>query len=263
MARGELEQQVPIRSQDELGELAASFNRMSADLARANELRRQMTADIAHDLRTPLTVISGYLESLRDGVLKPSPTRFEVMYDEAQHLKRLVEDLRTLSLAEAGELTLNRQLVAPQALLERTAAAYRHLAEQQNIALQVKADPALPEIRVDPERMAQVLGNLVSNALRHTPDGGQIVLSAQHQAGDVQLMVQDSGEGIAPQALPRIFDRFYRGDEARQAHEGESGLGLAIAKSIVQLHGGTISVESTLGEWTTFVISLRAGYEST
>jgi two-component system sensor histidine kinase BaeS len=185
------------------------------------------------------------------------------MYDEAQHLKRLVEDLRTLSLAEAGELTLNRQLVAPQALLERTAAAYRHLAEQQDIALQVKADPALPEIHVDPERMAQVLGNLVSNALRHTPEGGQIVLSAQHQAGDVQVMVQDNGEGIAPQALPRIFDRFYRGDEARQAHEGESGLGLAIAKSIVELQGGMISVESTLGEGTTFVISLRAGYEST
>jgi len=256
MANGELEQRVPVRSEDELGELATAFNQMSGDLARSNEHRRQMTADIAHDLRTPLTVISGYIESLRDGVLEPSPARFEVIYDEARHLNQLVEDLRTLSLAEAGELTLQRLMMSPRALLDRTAAAYGHGAEQQGIALEVEAETKLPAVHVDPERMAQVLGNLVSNGLRHTPAGGQIVLSAQRRGNEVELAVRDNGEGIAPEVLPRIFDRFYRGDTSRQQRDGESGLGLAIAKSIVEAHGGTIAAASERGRGTTFTIVL-------
>ena len=259
MAKGELEQQVPVRTQDELGELAASFNQMSADLARANELRRQMTADIAHDLRTPLSVIKGYTEALRDGVLQPAPETFQIIHQEAEQLSRLVEDLRTLSLADAGELTLTRRLVHPRELLERTAAAHLPRAQQLGIGLQVTAEANAPAVGVDPERMAQVLGNLVSNALRHTPAGGQISLAAAQRGNNVLLTVQDNGVGIAPDKLRRIFTRFYRGDEARQAHEGESGLGLAIAKSLVELHGGAISVESTLGEGTTFTIALRVG----
>jgi two-component system sensor histidine kinase BaeS len=259
MARGELEQRVPVRSQDELGELAAAFNQMSADLARANELRRQMTADIAHDLRTPLTVMAGYLEALRDGVLEPSPDRFETMYQEAQHLKRLVEDLRTLSLADAGELTMNREPVPPRIVLEQAAAAYRHQAEQQGIGLSVHVGPRLPEINMDPDRMAQVLGNLIGNALRHTLAGGQISMAAAQRGDNVLLTVQDNGVGIPSEELPRIFDRFYRGDEARQAGGGESGLGLAIARSITELHGGTISAESVPGEGTAFTITLPAG----
>jgi two-component system sensor histidine kinase BaeS len=259
MAKGDLGQQVPVRSQDELGELAASFNRMSADLARANELRRQMTADIAHDLRTPLSVIAGYTEGLRDGVLQPTPKTFQTMHQEAEHLNHLVEDLRTLSLADAGELTLIRQVVHPRELLERTAAAHLPRAQQLEIGLEVTAQANLPPVSVDPERMAQVLGNLVSNALRHTPAGGQISLAAAQKGNSALLTVQDNGVGIAPDRLRRIFERFYRGDEARQAHEGESGLGLAIAKSLVELHGGTISVESTLGEGTKFAIALPIG----
>lgn len=258
VARGELEQQVPVRSQDELGELAASFNQMSADLARANELRRRMTADIAHDLRSPLTVMAGYLEALRDGVLQPSPERFETMHQEALHLRRLVEDLRTLSLADAGELTLNREPVPPELVLEQSADVYRHQAEQQGIALSVQSEALLPEINVDPDRMAQVLGNLLSNALRYTPAGGQIVLGAREKGASVQLTVQDTGQGIEPDALPRLFDRFYRGDGARPTDGGESGLGLAIAKSLVELHGGVISVESRLGQGTRFTITLPA-----
>jgi len=256
MARGELEQQVPVRSQDELGELAASFNQMSADLARANELRRQMTADIAHDLRTPLSVIKGYAEGLRDGVLQATPDTFQTVYQEAEHLSRLVEDLRTLSLADAGELTLIRQPVHPRELLERTATAHLLRAQQLEIDLQVTAEAKVPAVNVDPERVAQVLGNLVSNALRYTPAGGQISLAAARRGNNVQLIVQDNGVGIAPDKLGRVFDRFYRGDEARQTPEGESGLGLAIAKSLVELHGGTISVESILGKGTTFRIAL-------
>jgi len=256
MSKGELEQQVPVRSQDELGELAASFNQMSADLARANELRRQMTADIAHDLRTPLSVIAGYAEGLRDGVLPPTPETFQTVHTEAEHLSRLVEDLRTLSLADAGELTLIRQSVHPRELIERAAAAHLPRAHQLEVGLHVTSDKNLPPVNVDPERLAQVLGNLVSNALRHTPAGGQISLAAAQRGNNVQLTVQDNGIGIAPHILPRILDRFYRGDAARQAHEGESGLGLAIAKSLVELHGGKISVDSTLGEGTTFTIAL-------
>jgi signal transduction histidine kinase len=256
MAQGDLEQRVPVRSQDELGELATAFNQMSADLAQANELRRQMTADIAHDLRTPLTVMAGYLEALRDGVLPPSPDRFETLYKEALLLRRLVEDLRTLSLADAGELTLNREPVPPRTVLEQAAAAYHHQAGQAQITLAVRAGSSLPMIDVDPDRMAQVLGNLVANALRHTPAGGRVLLEAGQRGNDLWLSVRDTGEGIAPDELPHVFDRFHRGDEARQTHEGESGLGLAIAKSLVELHGGTIAVESTPGQGTTFSIAL-------
>lgn len=260
MARGELRQEVPVRSADELGTLTETFNRMSADLAHANELRRQQIADIAHDLRTPLTVITGYIEALRDGVLKPTPARFEAMNSEAQHLKHLVDDLRTLSLADAGELPITPQPTAPGALLDRLAAAYAPQAAARGITLAVAAAPDLPEVAVDPERMIQVLGNLVTNALRHTSAGGRIDLAAQAQGARVALTVADTGEGIPPDVLPHIFDRFYRGDPARSQQNGESGLGLAIARSIVEMHGGTIAAASTPGQGTTFTITLlRAG----
>ena len=256
VARGELGLQVPVRSRDELGRLAESFNQMSDDLARSNELRRQMTADIAHDLRTPITVMAGYLESLRDGVLPPSQARFETLYQEAQLLKRLVEDLRILSLADAGELALNREPVPPGWLLEQAAAAHRHQAGQQQVDLQVQVAPDLPAVTVDPDRMAQVLGNLIGNALRYTAAGGHISLSARRENHSVLLAVQDDGQGIAPDALPHIFDRFYRGDETRHEDGGESGLGLAIARSLVELHGGTLSAASTPGQGSTFTIAL-------
>lgn len=262
VAAGDLGQQVVIHAHDELGELASAFNQMSADLAQANAARRQMSADIAHDLRTPLTVISGYLESLRDGVLQPTPARFETMYAEAQHLLRLVEDLRTLSLADAGELTLNKVTVSPHALLKRLATVYQHTAEQKSVALFVDVPGHLPDLIVDPDRMIQVLGNLVSNALRYTPEGGKITLTAAAQANAIALAVADTGAGIVPAALPRIFDRFYRVDESRAqdepstAHSTESGLGLAIARSIVEAHGGTITVTSKVGKGTTFTVSL-------
>ncbi len=255
VAQGEPVAQIPVRSQDELGELTAAFNQMSADLARSTELRRQMTADIAHDLRTPLTVLAGYLEALRDGVLPPTPERFEMMHQEAQLLRRLVEDLRTLSLADAGELTLHREPFPPDLLLEQTAAAYRHQAEQQGIALHVQADPDLPALDIDPERMAQVLGNLVSNALRYTPAGGRITLAARRQGEAVLLTVTDTGSGIPPEALPHIFDRFYRGEAARPGESGGSGLGLTIARALVELHGGSITAESSPDRGTTFTIT--------
>jgi signal transduction histidine kinase len=256
VARGELGHQVTVRSKDDLGELALSFNQMSADLARSNKLRRQMTADIAHDLRTPLSIILGYTEALSDGKLHGTPEMYDAMHGEAQHLQRLIDDLRTLSLADAGELPLTKVQIAPHTLLERTASAYRVRAEQGEITLQVVAAPDLPSINVDPDRMAQVLKNLIDNALRHTDPGGQITLAAESDAGIVHLCVQDSGAGISPEDLPYVFERFYRGDKARQQQDSASGLGLAIAKSLVEAHGGSISVESVLGKGTSFTIAI-------
>ncbi|MCP5095852.1 MAG: HAMP domain-containing protein [Chloroflexi bacterium] len=256
MAQGELAQEVPVRTQDELGQLTAAFNKMSADLDRSNQLRRQMSADIAHDLRTPLTVLSGYIEAMHEGVLKATPARFALMDKEVRYLKRLVEDLRTLTLADAGELSLNRQVVAPAELLEGVAAAFSVQAEQQSVLLHVTAPSALPPISIDPDRITQLLGNLVSNAFRYTPAGGTITLGATQQNGAVQLSVNDTGQGISADALAHIFDRFYRGDSSRQQDEGESGLGLAIAKSIAEAHGGGITAVSTLGKGTRFTINL-------
>jgi signal transduction histidine kinase len=255
VASGELGVQVPVRTSDELGELANSFNHMSADLAQSNQARRQMTADVAHDLRTPLSVILGYTEALSDGKLQGTPQMYDVMHSEAQHLSHLTDDLRFLSLADAGELPLQRRDVDPLELLNRTAAAHHAAAEQKQIDLQVQVAPNLPNIHVDPERMAQVLGNLTSNALRHTPTGGSVILSAVDGEKGVQLQVIDSGSGIDAADLPYIFHRFYRGDRSRQQN-GESGLGLAIAKSIVEAHGGRITAESTFGVGTTFTITL-------
>jgi signal transduction histidine kinase len=255
IARGDLKQSVTVKSKDELGELAAAFNQMSADLDRLIQSRRQMTADIAHDLRNPLTVIGGYIESMREGVLKPTPERLDSIQIEVQHLQRLVEDLRTLSQADAGELSLNREPISIPALLERTVESYRPLADKQGITLTCKARPGLPDINVDPDRLAQVLGNLITNSLHYTPQGGEITLEASQEEEQIILSVKDTGHGISPEALPYIFDRFYRADPTRTRGD-ESGLGLAIAKSIVEAHGGMISAESQLGVGTTIKISL-------
>lgn len=256
MAGGQLDQRVAVRSRDEIGELATSFNRMSADLARASRARRQMTADLAHDLRTPLSILRGYTEGLKDGRLGGAPALYAVMHEEVEHLQRLVEDLRVLSLADAGELPLNRRAVDPAALLERAGLAYFVQAEQQGVALRVEADPALPSIAVDTDRMAQVLNNLVSNALHYTPRG-EIVLAASSAGQRVYLRVRDSGVGIAAEDVPLIFERFYRADKARQRSDGSaSGLGLAIVKAIVEAHGGAVAVESLPGVGTEFTIAL-------
>jgi signal transduction histidine kinase len=265
IAQGKLGLQVEVSTDDELGELAGSFNRMSADLARANELRRQMTADIAHDLRTPLSVILGYTEALAEGKLPGTEESFSVMHKEAQRLQRLIDDLRTLSLADSGELTLTRQWISPAEILRRAAAAHRARAQDQDIEIRVEVEPNLPNLHVDPDRMAQVLDNLLTNALRYTPAGGRITLAAeagpsvQEIGGNqaVVLHVRDTGGGIPPEDMPHIFDRFFRGDLARH-EEGESGLGLAIARSLLQAQGGTISVASTPGSGTTFTLTLPA-----
>ncbi|MFC2054666.1 sensor histidine kinase [Chloroflexota bacterium] len=256
VAKGDLTQRVTIRSHDELGELALSVNQMTADLKHSRDLRRKMTADIAHDLRTPLSVILGHAEALSEGALPPNSDTFYVIHDEAQRLNRLVDDLRTLSLSDAGELPLSCTFVSLEDLVERVASAYTPHARRKNIALQVHLAPTLPDVNIDQDRMMQVMGNLLDNALRYTPVDGNITLSAGCSSDHVELCVQDSGPGIPAEDLPFVFDRFYRGDKSRRRVEGGSGLGLAIAKSIVELHGGVIRVESEPGKGVVFIIEL-------
>ncbi|MBN2149035.1 MAG: HAMP domain-containing protein, partial [Anaerolineales bacterium] len=216
IAQGKFGEQVPVRSNDELGQLTDSFNHMSTELEKSARLRKQMTADIAHDLRTPLSIIRGYAEALNDGKLPGSTEIYTNMHEAAAHLTRLVEDLRTLSLTDAGELALNRLSIAPEALLKRALDPFQAQAAEKGISLRLQVAPGLSEISVDPERMTQVLFNLLSNALRHTPAGGQVTCSAESQPGAVLLHVQDNGSGIASEDLPNIFQRFYRQDKSRQ-----------------------------------------------
>jgi signal transduction histidine kinase len=215
-----------------------------------------MTADIAHDLRTPLTVIRGYLEAMTDGSLAPSPERLAAIRGEVTTLHHLIEDLRTLSLADAGELRLQRQPVQPGALLADVHESFALQAEARGVKLEIDAAPDVPPVAVDPLRMTQVFGNLVSNALRHTPPGGQVTLHAALTGPNVEFTVEDTGEGIPPEQLAHIFERFYRGDTSRQQHEDESGLGLAIVRSLVEVHGGTIRAESVPGRGTRMIITL-------
>jgi len=255
IAKGNLKQNVEVKSHDELGELAIAFNQMSTDLDRLIQSRRQMTADIAHDLRNPLTVIGGYIESMREGVLKPTPERLDAIQTEVQHLQRLVEDLRILSQADAGELSLNRKQISLSALAEQMIQSYQSLADKQETILRNNIGNDSPKINADPDRLAQVLANLISNSLRYTTHGSVITLDAKQEHNNLILSVSDNGKGISPESLPYIFDRFYRADPAR-THGGESGLGLAIAKSIVEAHGGTISAESQAGVGTKIRITL-------
>ncbi|KPL83893.1 hypothetical protein SE15_01300 [Thermanaerothrix daxensis] len=258
IAQGNLEQEVAVVSGDELGQLARAFNQMSRAVAQANQMRRQMTADIAHDLRTPLTVIAGYIESMRDGILSPTPERFTMIYTEIERLQKMVEDLRILSQADAGELPLNCQAVPPAAILERTAAIFQHRAEQKGVILRVQKEENLPPVWMDEDRMMQVMDNLLSNALRYTPPGGEVFLQVRSSEAGIEFVVRDTGEGIPPEEIPKIFERFYRADKSRHAEAGESGLGLTIVKAIVEAHGGRVWAVSAPGDGLAVHIQMPA-----
>jgi two-component system, OmpR family, sensor histidine kinase BaeS len=259
VSQGDLSQQVPVRSSDELGELAQAFNKMSSELSRSVNARKQMTADIAHELRTPLSLILGHAEAVHDGVLPPSPENFEIIREEATRLEHLVNDLRILSLADAGELSISLQTVEPQRLLQDVASTYQYHAQRKHVTLELNVSAPLSNMEVDPGRMTQVLTNILDNALRHTPEAGKIALSAREILDQVEISIQDSGPGLKQEDLERIFDRFYRTDASRQresAVPGGSGLGLAIAKSIIQAHGGQVSAKSEEGRGLKILIAL-------
>ncbi|HMZ07871.1 MAG TPA: ATP-binding protein [Anaerolineales bacterium] len=259
MADGNLGQQVIVRSRDEIGELAQSFNKMSADLARSFNLRKQMTADIAHELRTPLSLILGHAEGVHDGVLQPSRENFEIIREEAERLEHLVSDLRTLSLADAGELSVEFQPVNLNELMSDVHTHYLTLFNQKRITLDLETAPGILTANLDPSRFAQVLNNILDNALRYTPEGGRVELKTQLTENRIQLSVKDSGEGVSSEEAQHLFDRFYRVSESRNRNDGGSGLGLAIAKSIVEMHKGRIWAESEKGKGLRVVIELPVG----
>lgn len=253
---------VAVADRGEIGELAAGFNRMATGLAAAEQQRRQLLADVAHELRTPLSVLRGQLEAVLDGVFPLTAANIAVAHEEVILLGRLVEDLRTLSLAEAGQLPLSRQPVDPAQAVARAAAAFAPLYEAENVRLEVEV-LAPPTVVADPERLQQVLGNLLANALRHAPREGSsepgVRLVVARDGPSARFTVADNGPGLSVEAQAHVFDRFWRGDRARSRAEGGSGLGLAICRAIVEAHGGRIWVESRTGQGTAFHFTLPTG----
>ena len=241
-------QRVSIRSRDEFGELASTFNQMAQNLADAETQRQRLVADVAHELRTPLTAIQGTLEGMQDGVLAMDEEQLSALYAETMLLNRLVGDLKLLSLAEAGQLQLEKQETDPDELIHQIVDRAKPLADPRNIHLEVELEPDLPHFWVDPGRITQVLNNLLGNALHYTPEGGTITVqgSVPRAGGEIQIAVLDTGPGIDAVDLPFIFDRFYRADKSRSRASGGSGLGLAIVKQLVEAHGGQVRAESPI-----------------
>jgi signal transduction histidine kinase len=265
MASGDLAVRVdeahlsPVR---ELHELASAFNSMAASVSESDRRRRQLTADVAHELRTPLSIIKGRLEGMQDGIYGHGPDQIALLLNETALLERLIEDLRLLAQADAGQLPLYCEQLSLAHVLRSVAQSFAPAALQAGISLQIAPAPDLPEVNADPQRIAQVLTNLVSNALRHTPPGGSITLSA-HPTADRNIVVSvlDTGSGIPPEDLPHVFDRFWKADRARSrsVHSGSgAGLGLAIARRIVEAHGGTIWARSQPAEGTAISFTLPA-----
>jgi histidine kinase len=261
IADGQYEQRVKVHSRpddaDELSQLAISFNQMAEKLAQTENMRRQLIGDVAHELRTPLTVIQGSMEGLMDGVLPASEETYQTVYREADRLKRLVDDLQELSRVEAGAYELNRKSVAPSSLVNTTVERLGLQFKEKGVMLETDLASDTPDVLVDEVRIEQVLLNLVENALQYTPPGGKVCVSTRYQDGEVHFEVSDNGIGIPAEHLSLLFTRFYRVDKSRSRAGGGSGIGLTIAKHIVETHGGRINAKSEgLGEGSTFTFTL-------
>jgi signal transduction histidine kinase len=263
IARGGTPPAVPVRGQDEIAELARAFNRMAERLAADEEQRRRLFAGIAHELRTPLSVIQGTLEGVLDRVLEATPERIATLHSQAVLLARLITDLRDLSLAQAGQLQLNLQEIDAGPIVRETLEALSPLADEHRVALRADVPRGLPRIDVDPDRLRQIAQNLVENAVRYTPAGGEIMVTMARDDGDgVRLAVSDTGAGVEAADLPHIFRHFYRADQSRARTSGGMGLGLAIVKSLVEAHGGRVAVESAVGKGSTFTVTFPRRHEA-
>jgi len=255
-ARGERNLKLPNSSGDEVGDLTRSFQGMMEEVGRQETLRKEMSADIAHELRTPLSVIRANLDALADGVYPLTRENLAPIRESADLLDRLIEDLRTLELADAGQLALERSEVDCAQLLQHAAARFAPHAEAHRQRIDILPAENLPPVNADTQRLEQILGNLLNNALRHTPDGGEIRLGAQADGHALRITVEDSGPGIPAESIDRIFERFYRLDSGRARAEGGSGLGLAIARKLAEAHGGSLIAENRAGGGARFVLSL-------
>lgn len=252
MKSGDLRQRVQVTSKDEIGELATSFNAMADNLDHAERLRRNMVTDVAHELRTPLSNIRGYLEAMQDGVIERSSEAVNSLHEEALLLNRLVDDLQLLAQADAGHLSLVRQPAQIGEIVEKAVHAANHKANGSGIHLHAEIEKSLPLLDIDAERIGQVLRNLLNNAFAYTPHQGEIAVNAQHHNGSVEVTVFNTGQGIANDDLPYLFERFYRADKSRTRSTGGSGLGLAIVKQLIEAHDGKVWVESSPGQWAKF-----------
>jgi len=259
LAKGDTSYRVKVNTQDEFSQLAESFNEMAQELKKNEEVRKGLVADVAHELRTPLSILRGKLESIQEGALELKQEVIIQLSDEVYHLSRLVNELQQLSLAEAGKLVLERKKVSLNELIQKVLDNFTWLAEEKNITMQLNARKEIT-IYIDAQRITQAIVNLLGNALRHTPEGGKVEIDLDNEkdqlADNAVIRVMDSGVGIEKEHLPYIFDRFYRIDASRSRDQGGTGLGLAITKGFIEAHGGKISVESEKGKGTTFVISL-------
>ena len=256
LGQGDFSQRVQTEDRSELGELAQTFNSMASDLERAEQLQRNMVADVAHELRTPLSNIRGYLEAIRDGIKKPDRDTIRSLDEEATLLSRLVDDLQELSLADAGELKLNCRVEDLAKLIEQTVAPVQVQAATKGISVSIDLSDRLSSVKIDYNRISQVLRNLLENAIAHTAKGNSITLTAKQQGNRVEVSVTDTGEGIPIEDLPNIFERFYRVDKSRARATGGTGLGLTIAKRLIEAHGGKIEVRSEPGKGSRFSFTI-------
>jgi len=250
MEKGDLSQRVTVSSQGELGELARAFNAMAEGLTRLEQLRQNMVTDVAHELRTPLSNVRGYLEALRDGVMEPTTETIASVYEEAMLLNRLVDDLQELAMAEAGQLKLVCQPVDIREVIDKAVQSLKSRAIEKEVSLERDLPDDLPLVEADAERLGQVLRNLMKNAIVNTPPGGKITVQARTVDSQVEVSVQDNGTGISAEHLPYVFERFYRADQSRARSTGGAGLGLAIVKQLVEAQGGQVAIDSQVDAGT-------------
>jgi len=250
MEKGDLSQRVTVSSQGELGELARAFNAMAEGLTRLEQLRQNMVTDVAHELRTPLSNVRGYLEALRDGVVEPTTETIASIYEEAMLLNRLVDDLQELAMAEAGQLKLVCQPVDIREVIDKAVQSLKSRAIEKEVSLERDLPDDLPLVEADAERLGQVLRNLMKNAIVNTPPGGKITVQARTVDSQVEVSVQDNGTGISAEHLPYVFERFYRADQSRARSTGGAGLGLAIVKQLVEAQGGQVAIDSQVDAGT-------------
>lgn len=258
LQKGDFSERVQVRSEDEIGELANAFNSMAAELERTEQLRRNIVADVSHEIRSPLSNIEGYLAAIRDGIKKPDADTIRLINRETEALSHLADDLQDLCLADLGALKLRLQPEDIAALINEVVASTQTRADAKGLSISIELEAQLLPVDLDYNRIKQVLHNLLDNALTHTPAGGTIVVSAKQKERCIEVSVADTGEGISPQDLPNLFERFYRVDKSRTRVTGGSGLGLAITKRLVEAHSGSIEVQSRLGEGSCFTFTLPA-----
>ena len=256
IAAGDASQRAAVHGRDEIAELAETFNEMAEALAAQDRTRKQFAADVAHELNTPLAVLQAEIEALQDGLTEPTATSLTSLHEETEMLRRIIDDLRMLSLADVGQLPLEATPCAVAPVVERAVRAVQTFADRAGVALRVDLSPGLPDARMDARRIEQVLINLVSNAVRHTPAQGSVTVQATAEESALRVAVIDTGAGIPAPDLPYVFNRFYRADPSRSRATGGSGLGLAIARQLVQAHGGAIAARNNAGRGATLTFTL-------